>query len=80
MKVINYIHIKNMFVHRDIKIEFTEGKNVIVGGIGKGKTLINESIAFCFFGSVALRGKAPQYKKTEVELSFNYNNEVFLIK
>ena len=80
MKVINYIHIKNMFVHRDTKIEFTDGKNVIIGDIGKGKTLVNESIAFALFGSVALRGKSPQYKKTEIELSFNYNNEVFLIK
>lgn len=80
MKVINYIHIKNMFVHRDTRIEFTDGKNVIIGDIGKGKTLINEAIAFALFGSVALRGKSPQYKKTEIELSFNYNNEVFLIK
>ena len=69
-----------MFVHRDTKIEFTDGKNVIIGDIGKGKTLVNESIAFALFGSVALRGKSPQYKKTEIELSFNYNNEVFLIK
>lgn len=80
MKVINYIHIKNMFVHRDTRIEFTDGKNVIIGDIGKGKTLVNEAIAFALFGSVALRGKSPQYKKTEIELSFNYNNEVFLIK
>lgn len=80
MKVINYIHIKNMFVHHDTRIEFTDGKNVIIGDIGKGKTLVNEAIAFALFGSVALRGKSPQYKKTEIELSFNYNNEVFLIK
>lgn len=80
MKVINYIHIKDMFVHKDTRIEFQEGKNFIVGQIGSGKTLINECIAFSFFGSVALRGKATSYKKSEVELSFNYNNESFIIK
>lgn len=79
-KVLNYIHIKNMFVHKNKRIEFSEGKNYIIGSIGTGKTLINEAIAFCFFGTVALRGKASSYKNLEVELSFNYHDEVFLIK
>ena len=48
---------------------------------GAGKTLITESMAFALFGSVALRGKASGYdKKLEVELSFNYRNETFIIK
>ena len=77
MKVLNYIHLKNMFVHKDKRIEFEAGKNYIVGSIGTGKTLITESIAFALFGTVALRGKATSYKDTEVELSFNYNEETF---
>lgn len=79
MKVLNYIHLKNMFVHKDKRIEFEAGKNYIVGSIGTGKTLITESIAFALFGTVALRGKATSYKDTEVELSFNYNEETFVI-
>ena len=80
MRVINYIHIKNMIVHLDKRIEFTEGKNYITGPIGSGKTLINEAIAFSFFGSVALRDKSSSYKHLEVELSFNYKNQTFVIK
>lgn len=79
MKVLNYIHLRNMFVHKDKRIDFKSGKNYIVGSIGTGKTLITESIAFAFFGTVALRGKAPSYKDVEVELSFNYNEETFVI-
>ena len=48
---------------------------------GAGKTLITEAIAFALFGSVALRGKSSGYdKKLEIELSFNYRNESFIIK
>lgn len=80
-KVINYVHIKNMFVHKDTKIEFQSGKNFIIGPVGSGKTLINEAIAFALFGTTALRGKASGYdKKLEVELNFNYKNELFHIK
>lgn len=79
MKVINYIRLCNLFSHKDTRIDFEEGKNYIVGSIGKGKTLVLEGIGFALFGSVALRGKAPMYKSASVELSFNYKNEVFLI-
>lgn len=80
MKVINYIKLVDLFSHTNTHIDFTEGKNYIVGSIGKGKTLVLEGIGFALFGSVALRGKATMYKKSYVELSFNYKNETFVVK
>lgn len=80
MKVINYVTIKNMYAHKNTTINFTEGKNYIVGPIGSGKTEVLQAIAFSFFGTTALRDKASSYKDIEVELNFNYKNEVFLIK
>lgn len=79
-KVLDYIHIKNMYAHKDRRIDFSEGKNYIVGNFGSGKSVVLESIAFAFFGTVALRGKAPTYKGLYVELSFNHLGESFIIK
>lgn len=80
MKVINYVHIQNMYAHKDTKLEFTDGKNYIIGPIGSGKTEVLQAIGFAFFGTCALRDKATSYKNIYVELSFNYKGEVFLIK
>ena len=77
MKVIDYIHIKNTFGHKDSKIEFKEGRNYLVGKIGSGKSVVLECIAFAYFGSVALRDTSSAYKDIYVELQFNYQNNVF---
>ena len=62
MKVINYVHIKGMYAHKDTYLEFTEGKNYIIGPIGTGKTEVLQAIGFAFFGTCALRDKAASYK------------------
>ena len=80
MKVINYVHIKGMYAHKDTYLEFTEGKNYIIGPIGTGKTEVLQAIGFAFFGTCALRDKAASYKNIYVELSFNYKDESFIIK
>ena len=49
MKVINYVHIQNMYAHKDTKLEFTDGKNYIIGPIGSGKTEVLQAIGFAFF-------------------------------
>lgn len=80
MKVINSITIKNMYAHQDTTINFSEGKNYIVGPIGSGKTEILQAIGFAYFGTSALRDVAAFYKNIYVELNFNYKNESFIIK
>lgn len=80
MKVINYVHIKNMYAHKDTFIEFSEGKNYIVGPIGSGKTEVLQAISFALFGTSALRDKSSSYKDIYVELGFNYRGETFVIK
>lgn len=79
MKVINYVHIRNMYAHKDTRVDFSEGKNYIVGPIGSGKTEVLQAISFALFGTVALRDKATSYKNINIELSFNYRDETFLI-
>lgn len=79
-QVIDYIIVKNSFAHKDTKVEFKPGRNYIIGNYGSGKSELIEMISFAFFGTCALRGKAPTYKNLYVELQFNYLNQVFLIK
>lgn len=80
MKVFNYVHIKNMYAHKDTRIDFSEGKNYIIGPIGSGKTEVLQALGFAMFGTVALRDKATSYKNIYIELSFNYKGETFIIK
>ena len=42
--MINNLHIKNIGIINDIRIDFTNGLNIITGETGSGKTLIIESI------------------------------------
>ncbi|WP_304634033.1 AAA family ATPase [Pseudoalteromonas sp.] len=46
---------------------FEKGSTMITGKNGRGKSLNLEMIAFCLFGSVALRGKAEDYKRIKAE-------------
>lgn len=78
-KVLESIHLKNFFTHKDVTINFKSGLNYIVGPEGSGKSLILEAISFCFFGSTALRDVASSYKQFEATLIFNYLNKQFKI-
>jgi len=78
-QVLQSINLKNFFTHKDTTIEFKSGLNYIVGPEGSGKSLILEAIAFCFFGTVALRDVAASYKQSEATLIFNYLNKEFKI-
>lgn len=53
---------------RSNKAEFKSGSTMITGKNGRGKSLNLELIAFSLFGSVALRGKADDYKRIKVTL------------
>lgn len=78
-QVLESINLKNLFTHKDTTIEFKPGLNYIVGPEGSGKSLVLESIAFCFFGTAALRDVAASYKQSEATLIFNYLNKKFKI-
>lgn len=78
-KVIDSIRLKNFFTHKDSFIEFSDGLNYLVGPEGSGKSLVLEAIAFCLFGTAALRDVASSYKQVEAELIFNYLGVKFKI-
>lgn len=50
-------------------IDFELGLTAILGGNGKGKSLVLEMAQYALFGSAALRGKADTYKRIDVDLT-----------
>lgn len=77
--MLQVLQIKNCFKHVDTRIDFRNGLTAIVGPNESGKSLIFEMIRFALFGGVALRGKAEDYKNTEVTLSFVIDNKSYTV-
>lgn len=68
--MITSLYLNNAFRHQDRTFTFEKGLTGIIGPNESGKSLIVEMIRFALFGSMALRGKADDYKKLHVELWF----------
>ena len=68
--MITKLYLNNAFRHNDKTFTFEKGLTGIIGPNESGKSLIVEMIRFALFGSMALRGKADDYKKLHVELWF----------
>lgn len=72
--MLNSIHIKNCFTHKDTKIDFEKGLSKLSGPNEIGKSLVFEMIRYALFGTKALRGSAKDYKNVEVTLVFTVAN------
>lgn len=68
--MLNKIHIKNCFTHKDTKIDFEKGLSRLSGPNEAGKSLVFEMVRYALFGTKALRGSAKDYKGVEVTLTF----------
>lgn len=71
------LFLDNCFTHHNKTFEFNEGLTGIVGKNESGKSLIVEMIRYALFGSAALRGKGPDYKKLHVELDFEVLGQTY---
>ena len=76
------LSLKNFRKHRELKLEFTEGLNLLTGGNWKGKTSALSAIPFALFGTRATHGTAadlPTFGTTDmkVELEFAVGDETY---
>lgn len=89
--MITSLYLKNWRSHKDTKINFGKGINVIHGIIGSGKSSIMDGISFALFGTFpslqSKRMKLSQLisnfsteKKAIVELEFENNGKKYLVK
>lgn len=79
MKMFNKIHLKNVFVHKDLMLDLKEGLTNISGLNGTGKTLVIEMAHFALWGSEALRGAVSGYKGAKVQLWFEVKGRSYSI-
>jgi DNA repair exonuclease SbcCD ATPase subunit len=77
--MITSLYLNNAFRHQDRTFTFEKGLTGIIGPNESGKSLIVEMIRFALFGSMALRGKADDYKKLHVELSFAVKGSAYRV-
>lgn len=59
---------------------FSTGMTVVTGRNERGKSLRVELIRFALFGSDALRGKAEDYRRMKVALTFTVRDEQYTVK
>jgi len=60
--------------------ELDKGFWVITGSNESGKSMVLELMRFGLFGSTALRGKADDYQKVDVDLDFTIRGETYNVK
>ena len=76
------LSLKNFRKHRELKLEFTEGLNLLTGGNWRGKTSALSAIPFALFGTRATHGTAadlPTFGTTDmrVNLEFAVGDETY---
>ncbi len=61
--MITSIELENWKTHKDTKLEFAKGTNVLIGMMGAGKSSIMDGISYAFFGTFP----AIRHRKTSTE-------------
>ncbi len=89
--MIKQIELHNFRSHRNTKLSFTEGNNILVGISGSGKSSVLDAICFAFFGTITkiqkkkiklndlVMSKPTKENESTVKLSFTSNEKNYEI-
>ncbi len=90
--MINSIELTNWKTHKNTKIEFSKGTNVIIGQMGAGKSTVMDAIAFSFFGtfpglkhkknslSGIIKNRPLQEESASVKLDFTVGDDSYIVE
>ena len=90
--MIRSIELRNWKTHKDTRLGFQQGVNVLLGVMGAGKSSVMDAISFAFFGTFpALKqsrvkiddiptNRPTVEDKAEVELAFDMGDDIYVIK
>ncbi len=78
--MLELLHIKNLALIEDMKLDFTNGMNVLTGETGAGKSFIIKALNFVLGEKLETSLIRPNAEKAEVEALFVRNNEEIIIK
>ncbi len=89
--MIKSIELRNWKTHKDTKLDFSKGINILLGQMGSGKSSIMDAISFALFGmfpaiqhkrvSTArlIRNKPTQQKEAQVLLVMDFGGDTYRI-
>ncbi len=89
--MIKSIALKNWKTHKDTKIEFSKGANILIGQMGAGKSSVMDAISFALFGSFPamqhkkvnvsklIRNKPKQESNSSLTLTLELNGDEYVI-
>ena len=63
------IELVNFQIHKELKVDFTNGINVLIGASGKGKSCIRRAIEWCLFNKSIDGIRREGSKKTSVKIT-----------
>ena len=69
MKYIASIELVDFQIHKELKVDFTDGINVLIGASGKGKSCIRRAIEWCLFNKSIDGIRREGSKKTSVKIT-----------
>ena len=90
--MIRSIELRNWKTHKDTRLGFQQGVNVLLGVMGAGKSSVIDAISFAFFGTFpALKQSRAKIEdiptnrptfedKAEVEITFDIGDDIYVIK
>lgn len=68
--MLNKLILKGHPTVADAVINFEKGFNLLTAPNGRGKSTILEMVAYCLFGTAALRGTLEEFPTLDVQLLF----------
>ena len=73
--LIEEIELKNFLSHKDTRVGFSTGVNIIIGKNGAGKSSIVDGMRMALFGSAEIERRMVSYRETEatVRIRFRHN-------
>ena len=89
--VIKSIELKNWKTHKDTKLDFSRGTNILIGQMGAGKSSLMDAISFALFGtfpgiqhkkvnvSKLIMNRPKQEKGATIRLAIDVNGDDYLI-
>lgn len=89
--MIHSLKLRHWKSHETSRFEFSQGTNLLIGGMGAGKTSILDAICFALFGTFpalksrrvtmdqVVMARPEQKREASVELAFQYNNQRYSV-
>ncbi len=89
--MIKSIELKNWKTHKNTKLDFSKGTNILIGQMGAGKSSLMDAISFALFGTFPaiqhkkvnvgklIRNKPEQEKEGHVRLNLEINGDNYTI-